>query len=94
MKNVRIFYGIYNLYFTIYSQRSEDIFCVHPTKISIVCNVNINSKIAGCEAGTWGPGCQEKCDCKNNATCNIKTGKCECLAGWDGILCEHCKYEH
>ncbi len=44
--------------------------------------------VVACEAGTYGPGCSQTCNCHNNATCDPVDGKCECGAGWTGSSCE------
>ncbi|KAK0133700.1 Multiple epidermal growth factor-like domains protein 6 [Merluccius polli] len=42
-----------------------------------------------CSAGTFGAGCQLRCGCRNNGTCDRVTGACQCGSGYYGHLCEH-----
>lgn len=41
-----------------------------------------------CPAGTFGYGCQQLCECLNNATCDYVTGTCYCSPGYKGIRCD------
>ncbi|KAM9390692.1 uncharacterized protein ACWYII_034547 [Salvelinus alpinus] len=41
-----------------------------------------------CPPGTFGYGCQQLCDCMNNATCDYVTGTCYCTTGYKGIRCD------
>lgn len=41
-----------------------------------------------CPAGTFGYGCQQLCECMNNATCDYVTGTCYCSIGFKGIRCD------
>lgn len=43
---------------------------------------------AECPAGTFGYGCQQLCECLNNATCDYVTGTCYCSSGYKGIRCD------
>ncbi|XP_031561814.1 protein draper-like isoform X2 [Actinia tenebrosa] len=36
----------------------------------------------------WGPGCKNTCQCRNNATCDMRNGSCFCLPGWQGKICD------
>ena len=36
------------------------------------------------QMGTFGPGCQKKCDCIHADDCQPATGECHCLPGWWG----------
>uniref|UniRef100_A0A8C5LFL0 Multiple EGF-like-domains 11 n=1 Tax=Jaculus jaculus TaxID=51337 RepID=A0A8C5LFL0_JACJA len=42
----------------------------------------------GCAPGTFGYGCQQLCECLNNATCDHVTGTCYCSPGFKGIRCD------
>lgn len=42
----------------------------------------------GCAPGTFGYGCQQLCECMNNATCDHVTGTCYCSSGFKGIRCD------
>lgn len=50
--------------------------------------VKIPLLLAECPAGTFGYGCQQLCECLNNATCDYVTGTCYCSAGYKGIRCD------
>jgi hypothetical protein len=39
-----------------------------------------------CPAGTFGDGCQNKCQCKNNAHCDPVDGSCTCRDGFNGTV--------
>ncbi|KAK9394123.1 multiple epidermal growth factor-like domains protein 11 [Crotalus adamanteus] len=41
-----------------------------------------------CPQGTFGYGCQQLCECMNNATCDYVTGTCYCSPGFKGIRCD------
>lgn len=41
-----------------------------------------------CPSGTFGYGCQQLCECMNNATCDYVTGTCYCSIGFKGIRCD------
>lgn len=41
-----------------------------------------------CPPGTFGYGCQQLCECMNNATCDYVTGTCYCSPGYKGIRCD------
>lgn len=41
-----------------------------------------------CAPGTFGYGCQQLCECMNNATCDHVTGTCYCSSGFKGIRCD------
>lgn len=43
---------------------------------------------AECPPGTFGYGCQQLCECMNNATCDYVTGTCYCSPGYKGIRCD------
>lgn len=47
-----------------------------------------------CPAGTFGYGCQQLCECMNNATCDYVTGTCYCSIGFKGIRCDQGENEH
>ena len=40
-----------------------------------------------CPDGTWGPGCNQSCDCAHGATCSAQSGVCSCTPGWHGPRC-------
>lgn len=46
------------------------------------------SSFAECHSGTFGYGCQQLCECLNNATCDYVTGTCYCSLGYKGIRCD------
>lgn len=52
-----------------------DLFCI--VLLTTACTVN-----------TWGPGCNNTCQCKNNATCDMRNGSCSCAPGWIGDTCQ------
>lgn len=43
--------------------------------------------LAECINDTYGPGCINKCECYNNATCDHVSGVCLCTPGWRGRQC-------
>ncbi|KAF5286144.1 hypothetical protein FQR65_LT12899 [Abscondita terminalis] len=46
-----------------------------------------------CPLGFYGSICNNKCLCKNNATCDAFNGKCRCLEGWRGQYCDRpCRF--
>lgn len=47
-----------------------------------------SSCYTGCAPGTFGYGCQQLCECMNNATCDHVTGTCYCSSGFKGIRCD------
>lgn len=47
-----------------------------------------SSRYTGCAPGTFGYGCQQLCECMNNATCDHVTGTCYCSSGFKGIRCD------
>lgn len=47
-----------------------------------------SSCCTGCAPGTFGYGCQQLCECMNNATCDHVTGTCYCSSGFKGIRCD------
>ena len=49
------------------------------------------SCFTGCAPGTFGYGCQQLCECMNNATCDHVTGTCYCSSGFKGIRCDQGK---
>lgn len=40
-----------------------------------------------CSFDKYGVNCTDTCSCKNSATCDKATGRCECKPGWIGIDC-------
>ena len=40
-----------------------------------------------CAAGYYGLGCEHRCLCANNASCDVVSGSCDCLPGWTGSAC-------
>lgn len=46
---------------------------------------------AGCPEGRYGVQCLELCACENQAACSPEDGRCTCLPGWTGQLCENRK---
>ena len=52
--------------------------------------MNLNLAFVGCDAGTWGFDCENKCHCKNDIPCDFGTGFCsngQCAKGWSGTNC-------
>lgn len=47
--------------------------------------------ITGCEIGTFGKGCSNRCtgQCLDNIPCNITTGQCDggCASGYEEPFC-------
>ena len=41
-----------------------------------------------CEQGTFGPNCEQVCDCKEAVSCDKITGKCLCKPGYRGDKCD------
>ena len=41
----------------------------------------------GCEEGMYGEGCQQRCDCVGNTSCDRITGRCLCPPGTTGPKC-------
>ncbi|PWA23323.1 hypothetical protein CCH79_00018919 [Gambusia affinis] len=48
----------------------------------------MDSCLPECPSGTFGYGCQQLCECLNNATCDYVTGTCYCSIGFKGIRCD------
>lgn len=46
---------------------------------------------AGCEAGSFGEGCRQHCDCEAGAPCDPVTGQCLCPPGRTGATCDRGK---
>ncbi|KAH0620098.1 hypothetical protein JD844_014694 [Phrynosoma platyrhinos] len=46
------------------------------------------NSVSKCPPGTFGYGCQQLCECMNNATCDYVTGTCYCSPGFKGIRCD------
>ena len=44
--------------------------------------------VSECPEGRYGPGCTFNCDCANGATCDPKSGACNCIDQWIGSTCE------
>jgi len=44
--------------------------------------------VTDCAAGYYGLGCQGRCLCANNASCDVVSGSCDCLPGWTGPACD------
>lgn len=42
-----------------------------------------------CRNGYYGPNCNFRCGCMNDAPCDAFTGGCRCLAGFTGPRCEN-----
>lgn len=42
----------------------------------------------GCEPGSFGEGCRQRCDCEGGAPCDPVTGHCFCPPGRTGATCE------
>lgn len=42
----------------------------------------------GCEPGSFGEGCRQRCDCEGGAPCDPVTGHCLCPPGRTGATCE------
>lgn len=49
---------------------------------------DMDSCLPECLSGTFGYGCQQLCECMNNATCDYVTGTCYCSIGFKGIRCD------
>ncbi|XP_055623723.1 protein draper isoform X3 [Toxorhynchites rutilus septentrionalis] len=47
------------------------------------CNIN-------CPPNRWGSDCGQKCQCRNNSTCNAQDGSCSCPRGYQG---DHCQFQ-
>lgn len=43
---------------------------------------------AACEPGTFGLGCEGRCQCARGVSCHHATGDCQCPPGWRGKLCD------
>ena len=41
-----------------------------------------------CPEDTYGQDCKNKCECMNDAVCDIVDGTCECEPGYEGEYCE------
>ena len=41
-----------------------------------------------CKEGTYGKGCENKCQCQNNAECSPFDGTCTCTGRWTGDYCD------
>lgn len=50
-----------------------------------------NSCRETCQAGWFGIDCRQQCSCENSADCDIVTGRCTCLPGYNGTLCQYSK---
>ena len=42
-----------------------------------------------CAAGTYGPNCSLRCQCRDSSDCHPVSGQCICAAGWTGLACQH-----
>uniref|UniRef100_A0A8D8M538 Multiple epidermal growth factor-like domains protein 10 n=1 Tax=Cacopsylla melanoneura TaxID=428564 RepID=A0A8D8M538_9HEMI len=40
-----------------------------------------------CNEGTWGQNCSRRCECYNQAQCDVVTGECRCEPGFEGKDC-------
>jgi len=50
--------------------------------------VNSFHSFLECEEGLYGENCTQICRCANDGRCDRVTGKCVCLPGWIGELCQ------
>lgn len=41
-----------------------------------------------CSSGTWGPSCNQTCQCANGAACDPVNGTCTCSPGWREEYCD------
>lgn len=44
--------------------------------------------ISACYEGFYGPNCVHQCECVHAEACDKETGKCQCLPGYTGQLCD------
>lgn len=56
--------------------------------VRLTVHLNSSACYVGCAPGTFGYGCQQLCECMNNATCDHVTGTCYCSSGFKGIRCD------
>jgi len=54
----------------------------------------LNTGVSACEHGFYGVGCQQRCRCDNDASCDAETGACACPAGRTGPHCQQRMYHN
>lgn len=55
--------------------------CLRPGWQGVDCSIP-------CSSGTWGPSCNQTCQCANGAACDPVNGTCTCSPGWRDEYCD------